>query len=59
MHHLSCTRGHRSNAIVVDLLLDLCFMVLTQYLVHPPELPLLPAIPANRLPAQSAMSFRF
>jgi hypothetical protein len=59
MRHLSCKRGHRSNAIIVDLLLGLCFVALTQYLAHPSELSLLPTIPSNRLPAQFAMSFRF
>jgi hypothetical protein len=59
MHHLSCTRERRSNAIMVDLLLGLCFVVLTQYLAHPSELALLPTIPSNRLLLSSACPFDF
>jgi len=59
MHHLSCTRGRRSNAIMVDLLLGLCFVVLTQYLAHPSELSLLPNIPSNRLLLSSPCPFDF
>lgn len=57
--HLSCTRRRRSNAIMVDLLLGLCFVVLTQYLAHPSELPLLPTIPSNRLLLSSPCPFDF
>ena len=44
---------------MVDLLLGLCFVVLTQYLAHPSELSLLPNIPSNRLLLSSPCPFDF